>query len=266
MNNFAIIVEGAHDASFLGQILKKRNFERIKKLSLVPDEWKKLFPKNFPTDGDNLERVMRFPEVFISNDLTIGILTSGSDSHITRTLRSVIDVMGLDSFSGIAIFIDIDNNKVEKRLDWIKNEIKAMNEGALEEDLPGYPITIPQAAGVMESGSPRVGIFLFPDNMKSGALENILIQCAQNNHPDITKKAISLVDDLDKDLPPNHAGVKFLRSGMGKEKAKVGIIANLLKPGASAAASLAQTEWIPNPYPPDSLIYKVDTFFDDFLK
>jgi uncharacterized protein DUF3226 len=265
MSNFAIIVEGAHDASFLGRLLKARGFAFANKLSLVPVDWKILFPKTFPMDGETLDRVMRFPEIFTQDDLTIGITTSGSDSRLISTLRFVIDAMGLASLSGIAVFIDTDKHDTISRFAAIQKQITAMNNAALEEGQPGYPIAVPQIAGVMETGAPPVGVFLFPDNSKPGALEDILLECARINHPDIATRATALVTDLDKKYPAGHADLKALRTGVGKGKAMVGTIANVLRPGASVAVSLAQTNWMARPAFEHALVSGVDAFLGALL-
>lgn len=265
MQNFAIVVEGAHDASFLGQLLKARGFLAANRLSLVPEHWKILFPKAFPMDGETLDRVMRFPDVFTQDEVVIGITTSGSDSRIISTLRSVIDAIGPASLAGIAVFIDIDKQDTAVRFAAIQKRIIAMNKAAEDEGQPGYPIAVPQIAGVMKAGRPPVGVFLFPDNKNSGALEDILLECARINHPAIAKAAVSFVADLDRTSPTDQVDLKLLRSGMGKGKAVVGTIANLLKPGASIASSLAQTEWLAEPANQHELVGGANAFLGALL-
>jgi hypothetical protein len=265
MPNYAIIVEGAHDASFLGQLLKARGFATATKLSLVPLDWQVLFPKVFPMDGETLERVMRFPEIFTRDDLVVGITTAGSDSRLISTLRSVIDAMGTSMLVGVAVFIDIDKQDAETRFASVQKQIIAMNNAALEEGQPGYPIVVPKKPGVIEGGAPQVGVFLFPDNCQPGALEDILVACAQTNHPQIASAAIALVADIDKACPIGQADLKHLRSGMGKSKATVGTIATLLKPGASVASSLAQTNWLAHPALEHKFVSSADAFLGALL-
>jgi hypothetical protein len=265
MPNYAIVVEGAHDASFLGQLLKARGFTAATKLSLVPVDWQVLFPKSFPMDGETLERVMRFPEIFAREDSVVGITTAGSDNRLISTLRSVIDAMGTSRLEGIAVFIDVDKHDAATRFTSVQKQITAMNNAALEEGEPGYPIVVPRKAGVMEDGSPRVGVFLFPDNNRPGALEDILVACAETNHPEIASAAIALVVNIDKACPAGQADLKHLRSGMGKGKATVGTIANLLKPGASVASSLAQTSWLAHPAHENELVRGTEAFLRALL-
>jgi hypothetical protein len=265
MPNFAIVVEGGHDASFLGQLLKARGFGAARKLSLMPEDWKILFPKAFPMDGETLDRVMRFPEIFTKADVAIGITTSGSDSRLISTLRSVIDAIGPASLAGIAVFIDIDKHDAATRFASIQKQITAMNSAAIDEGQPGYPIVVPQIAGVMEAGMPPIGVFLFPDNLRPGALEDILVECARVNHPAIAAAAITLVEDLDSSCPFDQVDLRALRAGMGKGKATVGTIANLLRPGASVASSLAQTNWLTQPALQHALVGGADAFLGALL-
>jgi hypothetical protein len=266
MPNFAIVAEGGEDASFLGQLLKARGFSAARKLSLVPEDWKILFPKVFPMDGrDMLERVMRYPDIFTQDDVAIGITTSGGDNRLISTLRSVIDAIGPTSLAGIAVFMDIDKHDVAKRFASIQKQITAMYNAALNEGQPGYPIVVPQIAGVMETGIPPVGVFLFPDNLRPGALENVLVECARTNHPAIATAAITLIEELDNSCPLDQVDLRALRAGMGKGKATVGTIANLLRPGASIASSLAQTNWLAQPVLRHALVVGVDTFLGALL-
>jgi len=265
MPNFAIVVEGAHDASFLGQLLKAMGFAPVNKLSLVPSDWKILFPKVFPMDGEALERVMRFPEVFIQGNLTIGITTSGSDSRLISTLRAVIDAVGPGALAGIAVFIDVDKHGAAVRFASIQKQITLMNQVALDEGQPGYPITVPQIPGVIEAGVPPIGVFLFPNNAQFGALEEILIECAKINHPDIAAAAIALVKELDENRPFDQSDLKALRAGMGKGKATVGTIANLVRPGASIASSLAQSSWLAEPALQHAFVVGASAFLQSLL-
>ena len=244
MPNFAIVVEGAHDASFLGQILKANGFSQAKMLNDVPDTWRILFPKAFPVDGQSLNRVIRFPEILTKGDLAVGISTSGSDSKLISTLRSVLDALGTESLKAAAIFVDIDQHHPTARFQEIRRAMIAMNNAANDELQPGYPVVVPDAAGLIKVGAPSVGIFMFPDNVNSGALESILIECALHSHPRITEAATCLVDDLNSNCPINQSDMKNLRKGMGTLKAKAGVVANLLMPGTSLAVSLAQTNWL----------------------
>lgn len=262
---FAIVVEGSHDASFLGQLLKARDFIGLNKLSQVPAEWRPLFPKQFPHDGENLDRIMRFPELFVRDDVTVGITTAGSDSKLVSTLRSVLDAIGSDQITGVALFIDIDDHDASERFQSVCKRLTALNEAAAAEGQPGYPIAVPTAAATMVAGLPAVGVYLFPDNASQGCLEDLLLECAHANHPHVAAASVQLVDNLDASCPADQPDLKKLRSGMGMKKAAVGAIANVLKPGASVAASLAQTKWLSEGARTLALVQRTDAFLGELL-
>jgi hypothetical protein len=266
MSLFALVVEGSHDASFLGQLLKARGFEAINKLSGVPVEWRPLFPRQFPLDGENLDRIMRFPEVFVRGDISVGVITAGSDSQLIKTLRLVIDAIGGDQISGVAVFIDIDSHDAKIRFQSVVRRMSAMNDAAAKEGQPGYPIVVPAAPGVMEPGSPAVGVYLFPDNATPGCLEDLLMECAHANHPEVASAGAALVADIDAKCPPGQSDLRALRSGMGRKKAIVGTIANLLRPGASVASSLSQTRWLADEALSVSSVKATDEFLGKMLK
>lgn len=266
MPSFSIIVEGAHDASFLGQLLKNRGFKAARTLSAVPEAWKILFPVKFPTVGDNLDRVVRFPEIFIREDLVVGITTSGSDSQLISSLRSVLDALGSAFLSGAAVFVDVDTHTATDRFAEMRSLIEKLNSAAAAAGEPGYPIPVPDAPGVMCAGSPAVGIFLFPDNAAEGALEDILFACAQENHEAVSEAASKFISGIDGSCPVGQQDLTKLRSGMGRKKAVIGAIANVLKPGVSVASSLAQTSWLHEPGIKHPLVAKTDDFLEDLLK
>lgn len=262
---FAMIVEGSHDASFLGQLLKARGFSAVRTLSKVPVEWKPLFPRQFPLDGENLDRIMRFPEVYVSGDVSVGIATAGSDSRLVSTLRVVLDAIGGDELSGVALFIDIDHHSPVARFESMQKLLSVMNEAASKEGQPGYPIVVPNAAGTIEAGQPAIGVYMFPDNAASGCLEDLLLECASTNHPQIAAAGITLISDIDTACPADQADLKSLRAGMGRKKASVGAIANILRPGASVAASLAQTGWLSDDARTLGLVQATDDFIGQLL-
>lgn len=265
MKLYSIVVEGAHDASFLAHLLKKRGFSRLHMLLEVPEPWVAMIPRKFPFDGDKLDRVMRFPEIFVQDEISVGIFTSGSDSQLIKTLRDVLDGVGIDEFAGVAIFIDIDDHEPATRFNKLCKRIQAMNAAAATEKQPGYPIVIPTSVGMMEAGAPAVGVYMFPDNSSQGCLEDMLIQCANANHLHLTRPSGTLIKYVDTKCARDLKELKDFRSGSGRKKALVGTIANLLRPGVSVAVSLAQTEWLSDDALKLDSVKKVDEFLENLL-
>lgn len=240
MKNIVFVFEGAHDVSFVGQILSKSGFTRNTSFSAIPDTWKQLYPRSFPWNGDLLERVARFPEVYTSPEFTIGLINAGSDSQLIPRLRVVIETLGLEGVDCMAIFADADALDASNRFKSVQKGLAKLNADAIEEGVPGYPIGVPTEMASLSAGSPAVGVFVFPNNAKPGSLENVLFECAKLTHNEVSLKAEGFINQLDQDIPAGHGSLGKLRAGLGKQKAIMGLIANVLKPGSSLAVAIEQ--------------------------
>ena len=65
MKHSLVIVEGVHDAAFIGHLLRASGFKAVEDIAKVPDIWRDLIPKIFP-DGDKLQHVVSYPDIYIS--------------------------------------------------------------------------------------------------------------------------------------------------------------------------------------------------------
>lgn len=240
MRNVVFVLEGAHDVSFIGRLLIGRGFAKASTFSAIPDKWKALYPRNFPWNGDLLERVARFPEVYQSPGLAIGLINAGSDSQLVPRLRLAIDALGLDDIDCIGIFADADEAVADERFKSVQKALADLNRDALAEGIPGYPIDVPSEMAGPTQGKPAVGVFVFPDNSAPGSLESILFECAKLAHVDVSQRAREFIFQMDADLAAGHGSMTKLRAGMGKQKAVMGVIANVLKPGSSLAVAIEQ--------------------------
>lgn len=90
----------------------------------------------------------------------------------------------------------------------------------------------------MLPGTPKIGVFVFPDNSKQGLLESLLLTGAETVIPEIHGVAVRAVDEIDGALAQGHPCAKELRKASGREKACAGVIANVLKPGKSLAVAI----------------------------
>lgn len=272
MSHTLLIVEGAHDTAFLGHLLRNRGYRRAKTKSEVPEFWQKLIPSKYPVDDkENLDRVIRFPEVYIKNngDNTVGICPAGSDSKLIPELGSIIEHLSAKRFFGIGVFADVDyKESPTKRFDGFCGEVSKLNDAAASEgNTDGFPLAIPMAPGVVLPGPPKFGIFLFPDNCSPGLLEDVLLAGAKSAIPDIHQVAESAIAEIDKALAPGHKAAKELRGASGRQKACAGVIATVLKPGKSLAVAIQDKSqfWLP----PASLtappVSQVDAFLNQLL-
>jgi hypothetical protein len=266
MKNLVFVGEGSHDVSFLGKLLANRGFSKITEFDQVPNEWKNLYPKKFPWNQNAIERVARFPELFTSKDIVVGLLNSGGDSKLISSLRNALNALGPGYVDLVAIFSDADVHPAITRFKSLQGELNALNTEALAEGEPGFPIYVPETITVIKGSKPAIGIFVFPDNASCGSIEKILFACAEQTHPELAEKAYGLVSSLDLDMCNPHSSLKELRKGLGKEKATMGIIANILKPGMSLAVSVEQQKMIPDIATAPALVQNLDSFLEAMLK
>ncbi|MEP0148504.1 DUF3226 domain-containing protein [Pseudophaeobacter sp.] len=265
MRNFVFVTEGNHDVSFIGKLLTRRGFLRVTEFESLPEGWDSLYPRKFPWNGDSIERVARFPDVYANEQIAVGLINSGGDSRLVSSLRNALDVMIPENVELAIIFSDADAAPARSRFEGIQNELKELNFDAVGEEAPGYPVTVPSEIAAIEGSKPAMGIFVFPDNSSCGSLEDILFSCSQVSHPDLADRAKSFVEEIDETLEEGHKSLKKMRAGLGRKKSIMGTIANVLKPGSSLAVAVEQQKLIPDNANAPELVKRLDSFLDDCL-
>lgn len=260
------VAEGAHDVSFLGKLLVRNGFIKIENFNMIPPEWMTLYPKKFPWDGETIQRVARFPDLFHNNQIVVGLLNSGGDSKLIGSLRTALDAIGPRNVELVLVFADADMAPAENRFRSLQIELAALNAQATLEGVPEFPIVVPSKIGKIDGANPAIGVFVFPNNYSMGSLEDVLYACATQTHPEVAEKAQDLVTQLDKDLAEKHQSLKNLRAGLGKAKAKMGIVANILKPGTSLAVAVEQQNIIPIAEQVPDLVKDINDFLLQALR
>jgi len=104
-----------------------------------------------------------------------------------------------------------------------------------------------ETPGKISLGTPRTGIFVLPDNQSQGTLDSSLVKCASVVYPEHRAGAEKFINDL------NNKYKKHLRTSITREKAVVGCIVGVLKPGKTNTASIADDNWVC-----DQTVRKVD--------
>ncbi len=237
MNYGYLVVEGPHDIEFVGCLLKKvHKLKRIVKNDELDSYWNLIIPKTFPPDGD-LRKRMPVPAFFQNDNFSIALHSAIGDSRIIRTLTVTLSKTDLaEDVVGIGIIIDADYGEAvaKKRFDSLKKELEK-NLAELVE-WPGNP-------GEILTGKPNRGIFVFPDNMNEGTLETVLLKCAKNIYPRLCETAETFINDVDiNDLTSKDK--QDIKKPSGKNKATVGCIGNVLRPGKAIQVSIEDNKWI----------------------
>lgn len=227
-----IVVEGIHDLEVLAQLLKLEGFDRVRQFSSPDRFWEKLVPKSFPIDDDLLKRVP-VPTFVERRDHSVAIHTAGSLSRITQTVEETMTLLGggATTIEAIGVVVDADDSRPSVRFE------------ALKTKLESYGLTLPSSPGLVSIGPPRAGIYVIPDNIGTGTLEHLLLQCAEENYSNLRDTARSYLDSFDKSALLSSELAEFTRP-FGLEKAWVAAIGNVLKPGKAIQVSLQDNRWI----------------------
>lgn len=231
-----LVVEGPHDVEFVCRLLKPFRLQRIQMIDDVDPFFKRLVPPTFPHGGDLLRRVP-VPLFVQSATHSIAIHTAIGDSRLVQTLdetRQTIDLdFSFESLSGAGIILDSDNAVAPANR---YNDIKAaMSDKGFQ--LPADP-------GKIATGTPRLGAFVLPDNQAQGTLEDLLIECANKVYPNLLQSAEAHVANATADATLTKPDLKDLGKPAGTNKAIIGAMASVLRPGKAIQVSIQDNRWL----------------------
>jgi hypothetical protein len=96
-------------------------------------------------------------------------------------------------------------------------------------------------AGAIVQGTPRLGLYILPNNSDQGVLETLLCECGEVSYPLYMERAKSYVGQFSKEeLRQN----KVKWKPFDEEKAIVAAVASILKPGKTNTVSIADNAWV----------------------
>lgn len=236
-----LIVEGPHDAAFVGRFLKLADVSVVQSFSELDPFWQRLVPREFPPDDDLLKR-MPVPLFFSGKTHSVAISIAKGDSRIAETLEETLAVADWDihDLEGLGIILDADKQTPNQRFRKIRDEVR--------KRLQNLDITLPlpdDPGHVAEGASPKTGIFVLPDNGIPGTLEDLLIQCSEKSYPRLLAAADCFIHDIVSDVAGYASSEKrdfFSPSGLNK--ATIGAIANVLRPGKAVQVSIQDNRWV----------------------
>lgn len=233
MNKYCyIITEGPQDIAFLIKLLKSDGMQQVEKATQVDIFWKSLIPTKFPYK-DDLNKQVPVPKFLEGNGLSIALQSATGESGLADTIEVDLKIISKTKLTGVGIILDADNIEPQKRFDQMKKELEK-----LDLDIPNQP-------GIVSTSGTRSGVFILPDNQSKGTLENILIECGERNYTqlmELSREYISKIDESKIKL----SDLKKYKKPAGKNKAIIGIVSNILRPGRTLQVSLQDNNWIDN--------------------
>lgn len=229
-----LVVEGPHDAEFAYRLLRPCGLKRVQREADVPTYLKPLIPREYPPDGDLLKR-MSTPLFLTSDTHAIAICRANGDVRLVETVQENIAILDPYQLTGMGIFLDADREKTVSA-----NERYAV----IQKGMTDLGYTLPLMSGNVTTVAPRIGTYVFPDNLNSGTLEDLLIECATVVYPSLLASAVNHVEtgNTDKDLLADD--LKDFKKPTGRNKAIVGSIASILRPGKALQVSIQDNRWL----------------------
>lgn len=237
-NSFSVVVtEGIHDVVTIGKILRLKGFQEAKHIEEIPDFLENIIPKQYPFEGTELSRRVPYPSFFFHEGYWILVSNAGSNSNLIGNLKGILDTPRrkdiISRLCGAAILTDADTKTAIGRLAELQKELSDVLVGV--DDFK-FDLSTPTQITMYEKAK-HFGMYIFPDNQGEGTLERILLEGARAEYPDLLRVANSYVAYAKG--PP--CGIEL--KNFDGEKAVVGAIASVLKPGKAPQASLHDNKW-----------------------
>ena len=229
---YAIIgVEGQHDQAFVGKVLKLLGFKdfrvELKGLESALDPfWRKFIPV-YPKKGDLYER-LDMPSILFNDTISVAIYAGGGSNLVTN----LDDILFVNSeyqtnLAAFGIVADCDKSTPDRIVEPYANKFRS------------YFPTFPARPGVVDTNSPRTGIYVLPDNQQQGVLDTLVCECGEIAYPAYMERARSYLDKFSEE------DKKILKlKNFDLDKALVATVVSVLKPGLTNTVSIAQNDWV----------------------
>lgn len=235
MRYYLFVVEGPHDIAIIEKNLKLLNVNTvIRQYKDLNSLWKKFIPDKFPFKEDNLDRITPIPSFLQNNEVSIAIKSAGGDEELFPTLidmLEVLDMEDLDKIEAVMVVLDADAKVPKDKVENLINKATSSEDIKIKIDSKG---TLAIQTRVKDI---ELQTYAFPNNDENGNLEDLLVEIAQYVYPDLLTDAQAYVSNVDTKYTK-------VKKSSGKNKAIIGCITNILKPGKANQVSISDNDWI----------------------
>jgi len=229
-----VVVEGPHDIEFVYRLLRPFGLVRVRMEATLDPFFGPLIPREYPPDGD-LQKRMETPLFLQSATHAVAVHSATGDSRLVETVQENITILDLTRFTGFGIILDADLAKTSSAAD----RYKVIQYGMAAI---GHPLT--GLAGQITGGPPKRGAFVLPDNTSPGTLEDLLLECGYATYPSLLASAITHVDAAAVDGTLQVEDLQHFKKPSGRNKAIVGSVASILRPGKAVQVSIQDNRWV----------------------
>ncbi len=232
-----LLVEGHHDLEFVGKLLRTAfpGFVRVKIAEDLNPFWEVLTKLSFPQDGDLTKR-MEVPGFLQNDSVSIAVVAANSVSSLVAAGKRTLLRLDTQVPDSIGVILDADSN------DDLSTRFFRIKEQLQEESLfPPLPDEL--ELGDVSTGSPRMGIFIMPNCIDVGTLEDLLLECSNSEYAHLKGQAEAFIGSIQENQFASD-DLKEWRKPAGKRKATVSAMAAVLKPSKSIQVSIHDNRWI----------------------
>lgn len=228
------VAEGIHDVEFIGKLLRRIGYDKISRKDDVDEYWYPLIPL-YPKQ--NLLQRDKIPLFFQNADISLAVDCGGGDiEELTNTVYDRFAIIEPSEIVGVAVFVDADYRQggALKRFEETKKKLTQKITQTLNW---------PDSRGKVSISNPNAGIFILPDNKNDGTIETILKKCAEIVYSELYNGASAFVNSVNQTLLEADDKKDFLKPA-GKDKAIIGCVGNILKPGKAVQVSISDNKWV----------------------
>jgi hypothetical protein len=220
-------VEGSHDQAFLSKVLcESLGFSKCEKDSDLEPLWRKFVPV-YPPKSGRLHVRLDMPSVLNTDKISVAIY-AGEGSNLISNLTTKLSDIDRNSLFAFAIVADADKA--------MPTQIAEKYHEGFQEYFSSFPAEVDEYGSVAE-GSPRVGLFIFPNNVDQGVLDTLLCACGEVAYPSYMQRAKAYIEQF-SDEETKHW------KPFDREKANIAAVASILKPGKTNTVSITDNAWI----------------------
>lgn len=230
-----ILTEGPHDVAAISKVLGIRGYVEINVKDEIPEALQITIPTAYPFKENGwMDRGVPRP-CFMKDqedeNRYIVIKGVGGFDKIGEGLSDFLVALYRDAqqmLQGIAIVADMDQDTPSKRQNRIRKQLRKAEGLTAEMNAP-----LEGTVSIEENNYP-LRLFFFPDSHTRGTLENLLLDGASVQYPDLHSNAVQYIDEAKKN---------YRLENSDDLKATVGVIANVLKPGKANQVSIQDNDW-----------------------
>lgn len=228
-----MVVEGPHDVEFVARLLRRHGFHRIQFMNVLDPFWHSIIPTRFPFQDDLLKRVP-VPTFLQTHTHSIAIHSANGYTRIAETIQETLSSLGNpENVESIGIILDADSGgSIQERFTDMLRVLQEKNPALIFPNDPGQTST----------ANPRTGIYILPNNQDNGTLENLLLEAASINYPNLVEAASQYTRSIRFEQLAREDLDEY-RKPAGANKALVGSIASILKPGKAIQVSIQDNRW-----------------------